>query len=221
MKKEFKQKAILLRSEGKSLNEISQFLNISKSTASLWVRNVAIDADAKKALEDKNPAKNGSARRFAIDRKITVHRSRRLKHQTEGKEKAKEKNLLHQAGCMLYWAEGYKHKNILRFTNTDENMLMFFKRFLIESLQVPEKDIFLNIQYHEGVDDDISKHWEDKMKLSVFSVTKIKPRGNGWRKNRHPFGIVEIHVRNSTKYCQHIYGAIQEYASFDTDYGLD
>lgn len=205
----------------RGFREISSILEISKGTASLWLRDIKVSETARKILDDKNPALNNTlARSFSRNRKITVHKERRLQSQQEGKEKAKSIDLLHQAGCMLYWAEGSKNKNTLRFTNTDHNMLSLFLRFLIESLHVPKNQIYINIQYHEGNEDIIKDFWNQKLGLEIQSLRLIKPRGGG-KKNRYPFGIITIQVRKSTKYCQHIYGAIQEYAAFNTNYGLD
>jgi len=48
-----KQKAIDLRLKGNSLLEISQKLNIAKSTASVWLKNVKLSKQIKKQLEQK------------------------------------------------------------------------------------------------------------------------------------------------------------------------
>lgn len=221
MKKQHLEKAIQLRLSGKSLNEISHILGIAKSTASLWLHDIVISETAKKILDDKNPAINNTlAQTFSRERKITIHKSRRLQYQQEGMQKAKKGELLHQAGCMLYWAEGSKNRNTLKFTNTDHNMLLLFYKFLTESLQITKDQIYINIQYHEGNEDDIKDFWNQKLGLFIHGLRVIKPRG-GSKKNRYPFGIVTIQVRKSTQYCQHIYGAIQTYASFNENYCLD
>jgi hypothetical protein len=42
---------------------------------------------------------------------------------------------------MLYWAEGAKSRNTIRFTNSDPHMLVLFKRFLTEALTIMREDI--------------------------------------------------------------------------------
>jgi hypothetical protein len=44
--------------------------------------------------------------------------------------------MLHQAGCMLYWAEGSKARNTLKFANSDRQMVRFFRHFLTDALGV-------------------------------------------------------------------------------------
>jgi hypothetical protein len=58
------------------------------------------------------------------------YRELRRQYQEEGRAKAREGDPLRLAGCMLYWAEGRKHKNALALINSDPDMLMFYLRFL-------------------------------------------------------------------------------------------
>ena len=51
MKKEIKQRAIILRRSGFSFREISETLRISKSTASLWCRSEALNKKAKTRIK--------------------------------------------------------------------------------------------------------------------------------------------------------------------------
>ena len=39
------------------------------------------------------------------------------------------------AGCMLYWAEGAKERNVVKFANSDAAMVRFFVRFLREGFE--------------------------------------------------------------------------------------
>jgi orotate phosphoribosyltransferase-like protein len=50
---ETKEKAIKLRKNGYSLKEISEKLNIAKSTASVWLRNIKLTQKAKKRLKKR------------------------------------------------------------------------------------------------------------------------------------------------------------------------
>lgn len=50
---EIKQKAFSLRSKGYSVKEISDKLNIAKSTSSLWVRYIKLNKKAKQRLRER------------------------------------------------------------------------------------------------------------------------------------------------------------------------
>lgn len=53
MKMKERLEAIRMRAKGSTLKEISMKLNVSKSTASLWVRDVELTKEAKNILEKK------------------------------------------------------------------------------------------------------------------------------------------------------------------------
>lgn len=66
------------------------------------------------------------------------------------------------AGCMLYWAEGSKNRNMVIFANSDPAMLRFFARFLRECFGVRPKDfsVRLNVYTNNGLSiDEIEDYW--------------------------------------------------------------
>ncbi len=48
---------------------------------------------------------------------------------------------IHMAGCMLYWAEGSRDRNQIRFTNSDPEMVRFFVTFLRRYFILRDEDI--------------------------------------------------------------------------------
>ena len=224
MKSEKRIEARKLRSQGWATGKIAEKLEVSKSTISLWVRDILLTAEQIKVLEKQNPIRNKQlcgAKSISDSAKKT-----RLDNQNEGKLKAKENNLLHHAGCMLYWAEGTKNKNQIRFTNSDVNMVKLFLRFLREELNVSDEKIIMRLNCYttNGLSkDDIEKFWMNELSLNKSNFRKgqenLKPRSvtNAIRHNKLIYGIICIEVY-STKLVQHIYGAIQEYAGFNNDY---
>jgi len=60
-----------------------------------------------------------------------MKREERRAYQREGRRRAKQGDPLHEAGCMLYWAEGTKDRNVLKLANSDVNLVRFFHRFLV------------------------------------------------------------------------------------------
>jgi hypothetical protein len=63
---------------------------------------------------------------------------RRRGEQTAGKEAARLGDATHAAGCMLFWAEGARERNAIKFTNSDPAMVRFFLSFLRRCLAVPD-----------------------------------------------------------------------------------
>ncbi len=217
MKQEVRAQARAMRLQGISVNEIARILGISKSSASIWVRDIELTEDQirhlkanQKRYEQQNKgAKANQARASAL----------RLKYQQEGRLKARENRPLHQAGCLLYWAEGAKDRNEVYFVNSDVHMLRMFMRFLREEMQIRDEEISLYIHCHYPDPEQqrrIEVYWITMLDLeeNCLRKTQVK-KGSDTRKNILINGVCGIRVARSTRLAQHIYGAIQEYAGFE------
>lgn len=129
---------------------------------------------------------------------------------------------------MLYWAEGAKSRNTIRFTNSDPQMVLFFRRFLTEALAVECDKIVmtLNVYTNNGMTiEEIERYWLDLLDLPHSAVRKhmlnhMPTSSSGRAKNKLPYGVCTLRLGN-TQLVQHIYGAIQEYAGFDEPRWLD
>jgi hypothetical protein len=227
MKSEQRRKARELRSQGWSNGKIAKELNVSKSSISLWVRDIVLTQNQIDILKSQNPIYDRQHKGAKI--KSDMARNVRLGFQQEGKEKAKEGNLLHQAGCMLYWGEGGKHKNTCSLANSDVNLMKFFIRFLRECFSINNDDFIITINCYTTnglTKEEIENYWLENLLLNRSSLRKgqenNRPRSvtNAIRHNNLPYGICCLKVKASTKIVQHIYGAIQEYANFDNHYTL-
>ena len=127
---------------------------------------------------------------------------------------------LHQAGCMLYWAEGSKSRNSLAFVNSDDEMMRFFLRFLW-LFDVPDERIRLSVNVHLGNGltlEEIEAWWLERLDLSRSCLRKatVNQTSSASKRLRKPlvYGTARITV-NSTRLVQSIYGAIQEYAGIE------
>ncbi|MFA5150718.1 MAG: helix-turn-helix domain-containing protein [Candidatus Omnitrophota bacterium] len=215
-----KEKAIQLRKElGLSINKIAKQLNVSKSSVSLWVRGIVITDEQKLKLKHNQKSKNLLGNTYSHDKYQLI----RKQYQLLGKIKTQEKNLLHVAGCMLYWGEGSKNKNSVYFTNSDPNMILFFKKFLMDCYNVPIEKMTLTVNCYDNVynKETIEKYWLNILNLNQTNLRKTTL--NSYSKysskkkiGKLPYGTVRLNV-NDTKLVQNIYGAIQEYGNFTND----
>ena len=129
---------------------------------------------------------------------------------------------------MLYWAEGPKARNTLKFANSDIQMVRFFRRFLTEALRVPVDKIVmtLNVYTNNGLSiEEIERHWLYVLQLPSTAVRKhtlnnLPTSSSGRAKNKLPYGVCTLAVY-SGRVIQHIYGAIQEYGQFEEPRWLD
>ncbi len=203
------------------MRKIADQLGVSTSSVSYWVRGIQIQP----AHEQRNwEAHQGTAAtKRRSEQWSRLCRERRCSAQAAGRGAATEGNSLHAIGCMLYWAEGTKDKNVLSFTNSDVNMVRTFVRFLRECLGVEDERIAirLNAYTNNGLSaTDIENFWLEAVELPRSQLLKSQwdnypTSSSGARGNKLPYGCCTIRLRGSTPIVQHIFGAIQEYAGFE------
>jgi hypothetical protein len=209
---------------------IAKRLGVSVSTVHSWTRGITLTPEQRQRnlrgpLGPQNPLH--IAQRVQTWRK--KHRDKRRAYQEEGRSRAREMDPLHMAGCMLYWAEGHKQRNQLTITNSEVAMLQFFVRFLRESFGVKDQDlrIRLNVYTNNGMPlKEIERHWLRALELPRsclrgHSLNHYPTSSSGRKRKKLPYGVCSIAVANSTRFVQHIYGAIQEYADFEEPRWLD
>jgi transposase-like protein len=215
----------LRRREGLPIKEIARRLGVATSTVSVWVRDVELTGEQHARLLLMNPAYN---RQLSGQRAYAEQcRARRLAAQQEGRTRATRHEPLHVAGCMLYWAEGWKNRNQLYFTNADPDMIRLFMRFL-RSLGVRDDRIRINCQLfadHVERQREVEDFWLDVAQLPKSCLRKsminvVSRSSKRKRVNMLPWGTCRLIV-NDTLLLQHIYGAIQEYGGFSRDKWLD
>jgi hypothetical protein len=218
-----RQEARRLRRElGMPMKEIAARLGVSPSSVHGWTKDIEIGEEW--LLRNRREGH----RRF-LERWIESNRERRRGYQEEGRARARQGGDLHEAGCMLYWAEGAKHRNVLTFSNSDPSMVCFFLTFLRTSFDVePERIIVrLNVYLGNGYSlRQIEQHWLNLLELPRaclrgHTVNHFPTSSSGRKKNKLPYGVCSLRLRASTPIVQHIYGAIQEYAGFDEPRWLD
>jgi transposase-like protein len=223
---EREQARLLRRENGLSVKEIAARLGVARSSVSLWVRDIELTEQQHEALRARNPIYNQqvagrggtSARR----------REERRACQEHGRTLARQRDPLHVAGCMLYWAEGWKARNQVHFSNSDPQMVKFFVAFLRRSFDLRDEEICLTCNLfadHTERQREIERFWLDVTGLpeaslrgsivNVYSKYSLKKR-----RNKLPYGTCRI-VVNRTSVVQSIYGAIQEYGGFDRPAWLD
>jgi transcriptional regulator with XRE-family HTH domain len=220
MKAKEREEARRLRREaGMSMKAIARELEVSVSSVSLWTRDIELTADQTAFLAAAN-ARLGS-QRIGHEARSRNARAERLKAQTDGRRLARNGDPLHQAGCMLYWAEGSKSGNSAALSNSDPNMLCFFKRFLEECYTVATERFCFNVNCYtnNGLSvQAIEAHWLGLLQLPQSCARKAivnnPSRASKVQKRNLPYGTARLMV-HSTAILQSIFGAIQEYAGFD------
>jgi hypothetical protein len=222
MKTIIKEKAIQFRIEGMAIGKISELLGVSKSTISLWVRKVSLSVEQKQQLLKRT----GPTFQRDLSRS-NAFKNRRIEYQNKGRKRVYEEDPLYLAGCMLYWGEGAKNRNFVRLTNANPAMLILFKNFLKKFFEVKDEDFAFTINCYTDLHTlkEIESYWVKTLELSYDNLrkgqTNVLPKSSKNTKiNKSEWGTVALLVYK-TNVVQEIYGAIQQYASFENLSWLD
>ena len=216
----------LRREEALSMREIATRLGVSLSSVSRWTRDIELTPEQLERLRLANPRFNGQHR--GQDGRRRSARAARELAQAEGRERARALDPLHAQGCMLYWAEGSKSRNVAVLTNSDPDLLAVFLDFLRNCFAVPDEKIALSVNCHTGNGltlDEIESWWLTRLGLPRSCLRKAtvnRPSGASALRRGHvlPYGTARMAVCD-TRLVQSIYGAIQEYAGIERPEWLD
>jgi hypothetical protein len=218
-----------LRRAGLPYRKIAQQLRVSVNSAYRWTKDIPLSA-AQREYNLRGPT--GPQNPEHVRRRMAAWsarcRAKRAAYQQDGRAAARLREPLHLAGCMLYWAEGAKSRNQVKFTNSDVRMLRVFRKFLVESMGVDIRRITLrlNVYTNNGLSvDQIESYWLDALELPRTCLRKhalnyAPTSSSGQAKGRLPYGVATLTL-SCTRAVQHIYGAIQEYVGFAEPTWLD
>jgi hypothetical protein len=226
MKTRERAEARRLRRLGWSLREIERHLGVSRSSASLWVRDITLTEEQIAELHRRSATSPGQLAGAAAN--AALGRARRRGYQLEGRTRVRVGDRLHLAGCMLYWAEGDKGRQAVRVSNSDPELMRFFVRFLRECYGAENRRLSVtcnlfadHLERQRLIEDfwirtlELPRSCLRKSIVNVYSKYSQKKR-----KNKLPYGTCRL-VYSDTRTVQSIYGAIQEYAGFDRPKWLD
>lgn len=216
----------LRRAEGASIKDIARRVGVSVSSVSIWVRDIELTPEQHAALAMRNVAYNRQM--SGTWRQAANRRAERVTVQERGRLLAHAGDPLFISGCMLFWAEGGKHRNTLRFTNSDPEMIRFFSGFLRRCFELDDEAIRLTCNLfadHLERQREIECFWLDvaglpptclcKSAVNVYSKYSQKKR-----RNKLPYGTCRISV-SRTWVVQTVFGAIQELGGFTRDSWLE
>jgi transposase len=213
-KDDLREKAIALRREGYSYREIREQVPVSKSSLSLWLRDIDLTEEHRERLarlkvEGSNKAgKTNQARRIAREQ----HNLKRAAAQIPSLAESE----LFVAGLVAYWAEGAKTKpwrrqNSVSFINSDAEMIRLFLSWL-RLVAVPPDDLVYYLSIHESADLDAAHaFWTsvvasspEQWRRPVLKRHKAKTTRKNVGDEYH--GCLVVYVRRSTELYQKIEG---------------
>ncbi|MFD4530419.1 hypothetical protein ACFWP7_42245 [Streptomyces sp. NPDC058470] len=204
-----------LRLQGWTYDQIQVELGCSKSSISLWVR----DLPKPEQRDPTEQAKLAARKRWEHELAVRDEERRYTKAAAAAEIGALTDRELFLAGVVLYWAEGSKDKAYspqrrerLQFINSDPNVISLYLHWL-ESLGVGRERMRFRVSIHQSADVTTAEaFWAELVgvEAATFQRTTLKehnPRTN--RKNTEEAyrGCLVIYVRQSADLYRRVEGA--------------
>jgi hypothetical protein len=169
---------------------------VSKSSVSLWVRDIELTEAQLHALRERNPAYN--AQRNGAATLVARGRVRRAAYQEEGRALVRQGHERFAHACLLYWAEGSKSRHSLSFSNADAAMVLLWMDLLRTTLRVPE-DRFRITCYlfadHAARQREVEEYWLELTRLRQSNMCRSIV--NNYSRSSKRKGTQQAAVRNS------------------------
>ncbi|MEV3990314.1 hypothetical protein AB0J57_15540 [Streptomyces sp. NPDC049837] len=208
-KDDLREKARELRLQGMTYDQIQVELGCSKSSISLWVRDLPKPAP-RYTPEEQRALMNAGLKRLRAAQDEEREAIKRAAHQEIGNLTDRELFLI---GVGLYWAEGQKSKPYARreraiFVNSDPDMILTYLAWL-DLLGVERHRIQYRVMIHETADvESAERYWADLVSVDVAWLQKTtlkKHNPKTVRKNVGDdyYGCLVIQVKGSADlYCR-------------------
>ncbi len=214
MKNKERMLACQLRRKGWSLRSIVKEINCSKSSVSVWIRDIPLTAkqiDRLKLSQDRGRAKAANhpnspkLQWFNLRQKITATAQKEI-----SKYSSEELKLI---GAALYWAEGYRQsRNLFIFSNCDPDMVKLMMKFLREICKVPAEKLRGGVNIHPTLDSDkAQKYWSNVSGIPgrQFHQPHVSvSRASQQKRQTLPYGTFRI-VVSDVILCSKIKGWIE------------
>lgn len=194
-----KAEAFKLRKEGKSHQEIAQSLGVAKSTLSNWFKGQDFSEDIKQTVTKQAQIANTTRLQMLNKVRGDLLQAHYEQAIVEAKRELEEyiSDPLFVSGVVAYWGEGDKlHKNHIRLTNTDPQMLKIFVQFLVEYGNFTPQDMRLAIFIYKDLDIDLCKtHWIQHTNITNLHKPMILPGRD--KRRRLQYGTATVIVMNT------------------------
>lgn len=214
-KDDLKAQARELRGQGLDYEEIAARLCVSKSSVSLWVRDLPRPPRLS-YTENRRRSAEGVRRYWETERQVReARRATEIADAMTQMGNLSGRELL-IAGAIAYWCEGTKRKppyNAERvvFVNSDAGLIRLFLRFLDEA-GVQRSDLRFCVHIHEGADvEGAQRYWQEitsalPEQFTGPALKRHNPKTSRWNVGDGYHGCLRVSVRRSSSLYRRIEG---------------
>jgi hypothetical protein len=211
-------KARDLRRRGVSIKKIAQYLKVSRSSASVWVRDIILSIEQLEGLRQSSleGAERGRLKSALLQKEKRVRRMEEFKKigiETIGYLTERELLIV---GIALYWGEGYKKGRRLQFCNSDPTMIKFLLKWLRVCFSVDSEDIRCRVginMIHKKREIIVREYWAKMtgIPLNQFTTTSFKKVQNKkvYENFNNYYGTLSVEVRRPARFYGKIIGLIE------------
>jgi hypothetical protein len=222
-KDDLRSRAVALRQSGLSYREIREQLPVSKSSLSLWLRDVPLSEQHREALTQRT--RDLSSMRVQTNRALGSRRRADTSAAARAQVVKLAESELFVAGVVAYWAEGVKNKpwrtgEAVRFMNSDPVLIRVFLAWL-RLIDVADDRLVFRVQIHESGDlPRAVRFWAEVVGVPESDIKMTLKRHNPTtvRKNVGDdyHGCLSVYVRRSAELNLRITGWIEGLAEAAT-----
>ena len=195
-----KKTAIKLRKKGFSYNQIKNRLRVSKSTLSIWCRDIILTPKQmenliKRKLRGSEKGRIIGAKKQQQKRVKKTKKLLRLGMKEVGKLSKRDEFI---AGIGLYLGDGFKIDKSVGFSNSNPKIISFMMRWFRNFCDVLEKDFRGRIWIHDSSDEKkAKKYWSKTTMIPIDQfhrsyIVKNKQNSNKIRKKLHSYGVFTV-----------------------------
>lgn len=200
-------KAEELRKSGKSINEITKELLVSKSSVSRWCKDIKLSEKQIQRLDEKikKGSYRGRMKGALTQRKRKEEKILKLERKALSVIKRINASELLIAGLSLYWGEGNRKNPGVRFFNSDPEIIKFIMKWFRNTWKLKNDRFLIYISINEIHRERISNvigFWskitgipKDQFKKPIFIKTANKKVYGNF--NQH-YGTLSIRISKST-----------------------
>ncbi|MER5814875.1 hypothetical protein [Streptomyces californicus] len=212
-KDDLREKARELRLQGMTYDQIQVELGCSKSSISLWVRDLP-KPEPRYTEEERLARMNAGLANLRAGQDRERVETKRAARESIGKLSDRE---LFIAGVTLYWAEGmkdkpYSRRESLLFINSDPNVIKVYLRWL-DLLGVARDRLHIRVSIHESGDaPGAERFWSDvtgvpRTAFMRATLKKHNPKTNRRNTGATYHGCLAIYVTKSAELYRRVEGA--------------
>jgi transcriptional regulator with XRE-family HTH domain len=188
--------AIKLRKRGLSYSEIAKKLHVSRSTLSLWLKDMPLSYEQIQLLRGKSPRRIEKFRETMRKKKQAEEDRVFADIKSRFSTLSKRERIL--AGLYLYWGEGTKSAPCtVAITNTDPDVLKFFLKWLNE-FSIKNNQVSVVLHLYKDMDYDKERiFWSTYLNVpeSCFKKPHIKQSKLSGLSYKNGFGHGTCSVR--------------------------